>query len=179
MRRLVALVAFVGGAVILWRRNPRIGTTFVNTVVNPLLLRRGLSGGRVSEIGTLEHVGRKSGIRRLTLVHPEQMAGGFRVMVPLGPHSEWAHNVLAAGGCRLQLHERVYELDEPRIVGPAALDDLPRIVRAVMAALGFEYLELRIFRERPGNLLPAETPLATNAPAATEALAEPVAPAAH
>jgi len=35
-----ALVAAVG----LWRRNPRIGTAFVNSVVNPALLRRRLAG---------------------------------------------------------------------------------------------------------------------------------------
>ena len=70
MRRVVAvmvalssLVAVSGGAFIVWRRNPRIGTAFMNTVVNPSLVRRGLAGGRGSEIGTLEHVGRTSGLR--------------------------------------------------------------------------------------------------------------------
>ena len=31
---------------------------------------------------------------------------------PLGDHSEWARNVLAAGHCRLQLRDVVYELDD-------------------------------------------------------------------
>ena len=73
MRKIVTFFAFpaVTGAALVaavgwWRRNPRIGTAFVNSVVNPALLRRGLAGYGRSEIGTLEHVGRKSGVRRLT-----------------------------------------------------------------------------------------------------------------
>ena len=99
--KLMAVPAVTGGAVVagasLWRRNPRIGTAFVNSVVNPALLRRGLAGYGRSEIGTLEHVGRKSGVRRLTPVHPEPTPTGFRIIVPLGMRSEWARNVIAAG----------------------------------------------------------------------------------
>ncbi len=163
MRRVVSLIAamaalggIVGGFVVAWRRNPRMGTAFVNSVVNPRLVRRGLAGGGASEIGTLEHVGRASGIRRLTPVHPEPTPGGFRVVVPLGAQSQWARNVLAAGHCRLQLHDLVYELDEPTMVPAGEAADLPRAVRAAMSALGFEYLALRTFGARPGTLEPAE-----------------------
>lgn len=159
MRRVVSVIAavaalggVVGGAVVAWRRNPRIGTAFVNSVVNPRLVRRGLAGGGASEIGTLEHVGRTSGIRRLTPVHPEPTPGGFRVVVPLGAQSQWARNVLAAGHCRLQLHDLVYQLDEPKMIPAGQASDLPRAVRAVMAALGFEYIALRTFGVSPGTL---------------------------
>ena len=114
---LVTLGGLVGGVAV-WRRNRRLGTGFVNRVVNPLLLERGLAGRRASELGMLEHVGRRTGLRRLTPVHPEATASGFRIMVPLAEDSEWARNVLAAGHCRLQLHDRVYELDEPVMVAP-------------------------------------------------------------
>ena len=162
MRRIVKIIAAsaavsaaVGGSVIVWRRNPRVGTTFMNSVVNPSLLRRGLAGGGVSELGTIEHVGRKSGVRRLTPVHPEPTPVGFRVMVPLGSHSEWARNVLAAGHCRLQLHDVVYDLDEPTMVAVSAVESLPRAIRSVMAGLGFQYLELRTFGASHGSLEPA------------------------
>jgi hypothetical protein len=165
MRKIVTIVggsavlaAVVAGAVAYWRRNPRVGTRFVNVVVNPALLRRGLAGGEKSEIGTIEHVGRMSGIRRLTLVHPEPTADGFRVMVALGPHSEWARNVLAAGHCRLQLHELVYDLDEPAIVPASDVDNLPLAVRGVMRALGFQYLKLRTLGVNLGSLEPVEAP---------------------
>ena len=110
---LAAVGGVVGGAIVMWRRNRRIGSTFVNSVVNPRLLQHGFAGGRTSEIGTIEHFGRISGIRRLTPVHPEATTEGFRMVVPLGWQSHWARNVLTAGHCRLQLHDIVYDLDEP------------------------------------------------------------------
>ena len=159
MRRSVAVMAgvaslggIVGATLIVWRRNPRIGSAFVNSVVNPAIVRRGLAGGRASELGTLEHVGRRSGVRRLTPVHPEPTRDGFRIMVPLGPRSEWARNVLAAGHCRIQLHGVVYDLDEPTMITARDAADLPSAVRAVMAALGFQYLGLRTFASSPGIL---------------------------
>ncbi len=152
-----ALGGFAGATVIFWRRNPRVGTTFVNSVVNPRLVRRGLAGGRASEIGTLEHIGRRSGVRRLTPVHPEPTPEGFRVVVPLGPNSQWAQNVLAAGHCRLQLHDRVYDLDEPAMIPASEAEKLPWAVRGAMAAVGFQYLRLHTFASHPGRLEPAES----------------------
>jgi deazaflavin-dependent oxidoreductase (nitroreductase family) len=156
VRKSIAIIAVateaLGAAVFLWRRDPRIGSAFVNSVVNPWLLRRGLAGGSHSEIGPLEHIGRKSGNRRLTPVHPEPTPEGYRVMVPLGAQSEWARNVVAAGGCRLQLHGQIYELAEPRLIPASEVTDLPRIVRAVMAALRFQYLSLRTVSVKPGTL---------------------------
>ncbi len=175
MRRIVAIGAAsaavgvaAGGFVIAWRRNPRIGTTFMNSVVDPMLLRRGLAGGKSSEIGTLEHIGRTSGTRRLTPVHPEPTPYGYRIVVPLGAHSEWAHNVQAAGHCRLQLHEVVYELDEPTLIPASEVDALPWAVRRFIGALGFQYLTLRTFAQNPGTLEPL---------AAEAVMPEPAAPA--
>ena len=146
VRKIVLLSAALGTALgaglVAWRRDPRIGSGLVNSVVNPWLLERGLAGGKHSEIGPLEHLGRRSGIVRLTPVHPEPMTTGFRFVVPLGTQSEWARNVLAAGRCRIGLHEQIYELAEPSFVSPSELTDLPRVLRAAMAALGFRYLML-------------------------------------
>ena len=159
MRKIVTLFAFPAvtaaalvAAVGLWRRNPRIGTAFVNSIVNPALLRSGLAGYGRSEIGTLEHVGRKSGVRRQTPVHPEPTPAGFRIIVPLGARSEWARNVVAAGHCRLLLHDQVFDLDEPVMVGAAEAQDLPLPLRRVLAALGFQYLKLRTFASHSGGL---------------------------
>lgn len=147
-----ALGAVVGSALIVWRRNPRFGSGFVNTVVNPRLVERGLVGGDRSELGTLEHVGRTSGVRRLTPVHPEPTQGGFRIVAPLGRDSQWVRNVVAAGHCRLQLHQMVYELDEPVVLDAAEAEDLPAAVRRAMTRLGFQYLKLRTFASAPGTL---------------------------
>jgi hypothetical protein len=147
-----ASMATLGAAFAAWRRDRRIGSAFVNTVVNPLLLHRGLAGGAHSEIGPLEHVGRRSGIRRLTPVHPEATHDGFRVMLPLGEQSEWARNVLTAGHCRMRLHGQVYDLDDPKLVSPKEVSELPRLVRNVTHALGFRYLTMRTLGMEPGTL---------------------------
>jgi hypothetical protein len=156
VRKIVLLIATLGTALgaglVAWRRDPRIGSGLVNSVVNPWLLERGLAGGKHSEIGPLEHLGRRSGIVRLTPVHPEPTTTGFRFVVPLGERSQWAQNVLAAGRCRLQLHEQIYELAEPRFVSPSELTDLPRLLRTVMAALGFRYLVLETVGSEPGRI---------------------------
>ena len=156
MRRIIvasaSLIGISTGLAVAWHRNPRIGSGFANTVVNPWLLERGLAGAGRSELGTLEHIGRVSGIRRLTPVHPEPTRDGFRIMVPLGAHSEWARNVVAAGHCRLQWHDTVYGLDEPAMLPAAEAGELPPTVRGAMAALGFEYLQLRTFSANTGTL---------------------------
>jgi hypothetical protein len=163
VRKFIVLIAALGAALgagfVAWRRDPRIGSGFVNSVVNPWLLQRNLAGGKHSEIAPLEHVGRRSGIVRLTLVHPEPTATGFRFVVPLGTQSQWARNVLAAGRCRIQLHEQVYELAEPRFVSPSELHDLPRVLRAAMAALGFRYLVLQTVTVESGTLEANARPL--------------------
>ena len=148
----MAVGAVLVGAVRIWRRDPRVGTAFVNSVVNPVLLRRGLAGNGRSEIATLEHVGRRSGMKRLTPVHPEATQDGFRIVVPLGMQSEWARNVIAAGYCRIHLHGQVFDLDEPTMVDAGEAKDLPWPLRRVMAALGFKYLNLRTLAAPPAAL---------------------------
>jgi hypothetical protein len=151
-RLAVILGAVVTGAVLVWRRNPRIGTRLMNDTIDQFLVRRGISGSGRWEAGTLEHVGRRSQRRHLTPVHPEPAADGFRIIVPLGLRSEWAQNVTAAGHCRLQLHDRVYDLDEPALLLPRAMAELPAMTRWVFGSLGFLYLRLHRCAERPGTL---------------------------
>lgn len=154
-RWLVAVTLVVGGAasfIAVWERNRRIGTALVNRVINPRLERTGAVGGRRSELGTIEHLGRVTGTRRLTPVHPEPIPGGFRILVPLGEASEWAHNVMAAGGCRLQLHEAVYELGDPQLVEPRRIVGIPGAARLLFSQLGFRYLLLETKASGPGSL---------------------------
>jgi hypothetical protein len=106
MRRIMVGTALVGtlfATVARWRNHRRTGSRFVNEVVNPFLFRRGVAGRSRENLGTLEHIGRRSGMRRLTMVHPVPTEEGFRIVVPLGEESQWARNVLAAGDCRLQM----------------------------------------------------------------------------
>jgi deazaflavin-dependent oxidoreductase (nitroreductase family) len=151
---LGAVTAVIAGLAIYWRWFPRAGLKWTNEVGNPWLVERGWSGSGTSEIGTLEHVGRKSGTRHLTPVHPVPTPDGFRIVVPLAEKSEWAKNVLAAGHCRLQLRDTIYELDEPLLVKPVDVREAPTIVRRIAQMLGWEYLRLHTFAEAPGMLEP-------------------------
>ncbi len=146
MRRLVlglgVVVMAAVAALASWRRHPRVGTRFVNMVVDPWLVRRGIVARSGGELGVLEHVGRRSGVVRLSPVHPVRTETGFRVIVPLGAESQWARNVLAAGHCRLRIGDIVYDLDEPALVVPSSLADQPRTTARLMDWLGFRYLVL-------------------------------------
>jgi hypothetical protein len=156
MRKRIVIGSLLGAGaagLLLWLRDPRIGTRFVNAVVDPYLVNHGLSGAGGSELGTLEHIGRHTGTRRLSPVHPVPTADGFRIVVPLGPRSEWARNVIAARHCRLQLHDVVYELDEPVLLGAAQMREISAPVRLVADRLGWQYMLLHRFAARPGSLL--------------------------
>jgi deazaflavin-dependent oxidoreductase (nitroreductase family) len=124
----------------------------VNRIVDPWLVRQGAIAGSNGELGLLEHIGRKSGIVRISPIHPVWTNEGLRIVVPLGVESQWVRNVIAAGHCRLQVGESVYDLDEPRLVLPSEIDGLPRAATRLMEWLGFRYLVLRRFAERPGSL---------------------------
>ena len=181
MRRIlvgIALIASLATTVAWWRSHRRTGSRFVNEVVNPFLLRRGVAGRSRENLGTLEHIGRRSGIRRLALVHPVPTDNGFRIIVPLGDESQWARNVLAAGHCRLQVGDTVYELDEPALVEPGAIEELAAPLRWVQAQLGFRWFRLHRFGAAPGTLEESATiaePWPMAEPAITAAMtAKPV-----
>ena len=156
MFALAVLASLAVGGIAWWRRHPRFGSGWVNRVVDPWLIRQGIVAESEGEIGLIEHVGRKSGTVRVSPVHPVPTRNGFRIIVPLGVESQWAQNVMKAGRCRLQVGEVVYELDEPRLVSPMLVEELPLAVRRLMVWLGFSYLELHRFAESPGGLIVAE-----------------------
>ena len=137
------VVAAALGAAAWWRRHPRFGAGFVNRVVDPWLVRRGLVARSGGELGLLEHVGRRSGMVRVSPVHPVPIDGGFRIVVPLGQRSHWARNVLAAGRCRLQIGESVHELTAPELVSPRHADGVVPLAGRLEEWLGFRYLVLR------------------------------------
>jgi deazaflavin-dependent oxidoreductase (nitroreductase family) len=147
MRRIVflaALVAGIYGAVEWWRHNRRAGAGLMNRVVNSWLQRRDLIRASNGELALVEHVGRRTGTVRRTPIHPMPIDGGYRIIAPIGEGSEWARNVLAAGGCRLIVNDEVLELDEPVLETPDEVPGLPRPVRALFDWLGFRYLRLSV-----------------------------------
>ena len=162
MRRWLCRLTLVGvmaGAVMAvrdWRRGRRAGGAPIGRVrdamngrIDPWLMEHGFAGGQHSEIGTVEHVGRKTGLTHRTPVYPTFVDGRVWIPLPYGEASQWAQNVVAAGYCQLRLHGTVFGLDEPQIVAASDNPKLPRLAARLTGWLGVEYLRLHRFAERP------------------------------
>ena len=157
------LAAFLIGALAWWRRHPRIGSGYMNRVINPWLVRHGVLDQTHGEIGLVEHVGRRSGVVRLTPIHLVPIDDGFRMVVPLGVESQWAQNVLAAGHCRIQVAGTVQEFDRPALMAPTEVVGVPAIPGHLMNWLGFRYLLLHRHAELQGGLEQPAAPAVASA----------------
>lgn len=133
-------------------RGPAWLRRFVTHRFNPLVTRLGLVGSARSPWAMLEHVGRTSGTVRRTPVLPHVVGSHVLIPLPYGRGVQWTRNVLAAGHCRVQHHHHVLELDEPQVLHPAAVTDLPDWRKLSVSGVPMEYLRLRIFSRRPGTL---------------------------
>ena len=156
LRRLsvAALVLTVGGALLRFvpgpDERPEWWIRFARRT-NPIFYRLGLVGGRHSSLGSIEYVGRKSGIRRQTPVYPFVADAHVIVGLPYTRAVDWARNVMASGHCRMQIHGQVYELDEPEVRRSAELPELPEWRKREFSD-SMEYLRLHIFRVQSGTL---------------------------
>lgn len=158
LRRLMVAGIVAGGVMTVrqWRAGRRAGLApfgrvrlAMNDRIDPWLVEHGLVGGQHSQIGTIEHVGRKTGTTHMTPVYPTFVEGRVWIPLPYGDASQWARNVVTAGHCQLHLHRTVYGLDEPQIVPASEHPRLPRAAARLADWLGIEYLRLHPFAERP------------------------------
>jgi deazaflavin-dependent oxidoreductase (nitroreductase family) len=148
-------------------RGPQWLRRFVTERFDPLVSRLGLVGGARSPWAMLEHIGRTSGTVRRTPVLPQVVGSHMLIPLPYGRGVHWAQNVLAAGHCRVQLHEHVVELDEPQVLHPSEVTELPDWRKLSVSGVPMEFLRLRVFSRRPGTL-------DTVAPGAHDMVAIPV-----
>lgn len=70
-------------------------------------------------LGTLEHVGRKSGKRYRTPLRVFKTHDGYAILVGYGPQTDWLKNVLAGGPTVLRTRGRSAALANPRVVSKA------------------------------------------------------------
>lgn len=70
-------------------------------------------------LGTLEHVGRKSGKRYRTPLLVFKTRDGYAVLIGYGPQTDWLKNVLAGGPTVLRKRGRSIALANPRVVSKA------------------------------------------------------------
>jgi len=138
---------------------------FVTHRFDPLVMRLGLVGGRVSPWATVEHVGRTSGTTYHTPIYPRMYGDHVYIPLPYGTDVHWVRNIQAAGHCRMQLHETILDLDEPAIVPASEHPAVPSWLGGPLDRSGRQYLRLHVLDRVPGEFTRG---LSTPAPTAEE-----------
>ena len=68
----------------------------------------------------------------------------FIIALTYGPEAEWVKNVVAEGGCGLEMMGRTLRLNQPRIVHDPERRRMPLVVRIALGLLNVsDFLELR------------------------------------
>lgn len=95
------------------------------------------------------HRGRKSGRIFRTPLWAFRRRDGFVIALTYGPTTDWARNVLAAGGCEVLAGRRHYELGSPRVFRDEDATDMPPAIRFMLRRVlkAPEFLRLDIVRE--------------------------------
>jgi deazaflavin-dependent oxidoreductase (nitroreductase family) len=97
-------------------RVPRAVAQFNRRITNPVA--RSLTPW-LPCLGTLEHVGRKSGRHYRTPLLVFKTQDGFVILIGYGPQTDWLKNVLAGGPTVLHKRGKALALASPRIVSKA------------------------------------------------------------
>ena len=130
MRRLFKVLAVIVGiivieqafemALMMWAfksRNPRvIGwlTWYHKHVTNPVMVR--FFSGQSSVAALLHHVGRRSGRAYATPLTAHRSEETIIVPLPYGTETDWLRNLQAAGQGVVELENRSFTVEEPRVV---------------------------------------------------------------
>ena len=118
------------------KRLARINRTVTNRLTFPIARR---SPG----LGVVLHTGRRSGRSYRTPVNVFRTPRGYVIALTYGPDSDWAKNVLAAGGCTLLTRGRAVPLTGPRRVHTQRHPSIPAPVAVALRLLGVrDYVEL-------------------------------------
>src|SRR5690242_10851126 len=109
-------------------------------------ITRPLAGHRFFKLwAVVHHVGRRSGARYATPVAIVTTPDGFVIPLPWGERTNWARNVLEAGGCRVQWGGTEYSLVDPQLIARSEADEFfGRILRLGLSIFGMRvFLRLR------------------------------------
>ena len=101
-------------------------------------------------LGTLEHVGRKSGRRYRTPLLIFQTRDGYAILVGYGPQTDWLKNVLASGQAVLRKRGRAVALGNPRVVSKAEAVALV-VPRSRLLYRAFPYNEAAVLLTKVGS----------------------------
>jgi deazaflavin-dependent oxidoreductase (nitroreductase family) len=102
-----------------------------------------LVAGWLPGFGIVEHMGRRSGHPYRTPVNVFRTPDGYVIALTYGSDTDWVKNVLAAGGCSLQVRGRRVRLSNARIVTEEDRRPAPAVVRQMLRLLSVtEFLYL-------------------------------------
>lgn len=107
----------------------RFNRTATNRVTRPF-------AGRLPGFAVVHHTGRKSGRHYRTPVNIFPRPGGYIAALTYGPDRDWVRNVIAAGGCELEIRGKMIQVGEPEIVHDPSRGDMPPGVRQILGLLG-------------------------------------------
>lgn len=100
-------------------------------------------------LGTLEHVGRKSGKRYRTPLLVFETRDGYAILIGYGPQTDWLKNVLAGGPTVLRKRGQAVALGNPRVVSKAEAADVV-IPRSRLFYRAFPYNEGAVLLTKVG-----------------------------
>jgi deazaflavin-dependent oxidoreductase (nitroreductase family) len=127
-------------AVVLPRRVARFNRVVTNRITGPL-------AGWLPGFGVVVHRGRRSGREFRTPINIFRTSDGYVAALTYGV-TDWARNVITAGGCELETRRRRVRLTDPRLVHDPARHDMPLVVRQLVGIIGVtDFLYLRTVPE--------------------------------
>jgi deazaflavin-dependent oxidoreductase (nitroreductase family) len=91
---------------------------------------------RFRAFGVVHHRGRRSGREYKTPVKVFRRGDDYVISLPYGAGCDWARNVLAAGGCELDIRGTRISLVEPRVYADRGEAEIPVVIRFVLNRLG-------------------------------------------
>ena len=92
--------------------------------------------GRLPGFAVVHHKGRRSGRAYETPVGVVRWQDGYAVALTYGPDRDWVKNVMAAGGCELEVRGKMVRVGRPEIVHDPDRDDMPPGVRQILRLIG-------------------------------------------
>ena len=119
----------------------RFNRRVTNRVATPVLRR--LPG-----FGVVHHVGRRSGRSYRTPVNVFEVDGDYVVALTYGRETDWVRNVVAAGGCELEVRGRLVRCTAPRLEHDPTAARIRLPERPVLRLLGVaDFLRLTAWRD--------------------------------
>jgi deazaflavin-dependent oxidoreductase (nitroreductase family) len=87
--------------------------------------------------GIIRYSGRRSGRSYATPVVVQRTRDGFLIPMPFGDATQWARNILAAGGVTIRWRAGEYRAVDPEVIDwPAARSGFPLLLRAMIPVTG-------------------------------------------